>query len=107
MDKLKSKAQSARNKVAERASRGTGSASLSAPHSTLPPEDNASTTAVNEGYLGPQPGTAARDFAVPSDQPVRQPAIEPPTSLESSVDAGKPVPVPARGSSSKPSSRYF
>ncbi|KAF2018480.1 hypothetical protein BU24DRAFT_171779 [Aaosphaeria arxii CBS 175.79] len=92
MDKLKSKARTARNTVAERASRGTGTASLSAPHEGLPPQDNASTTAVNEGILGPQ--TAARDFAAGDDQPVPQPRIEPPTSLQSSVDAGKPVPKP-------------
>lgn len=107
MDKFRTKAASARNRVAERTSRGTGSASLSAPHSTLPPEDNASTTAVNEGVLGPQPGTAARDFAASSDQPTRQPVIEPPTSLQSSVDAGRPVPVsvPQRGSSSNAATR--
>ncbi|KAK3207446.1 hypothetical protein GRF29_103g1047171 [Pseudopithomyces chartarum] len=54
------------------------------------PDDNASTAAVNEGYLG----TAARDFAVASDPPARQPVVEPPTSLQSSVDAGTPVPAP-------------
>ncbi|KAF2252604.1 hypothetical protein BU26DRAFT_529623 [Trematosphaeria pertusa] len=102
MDKLKVKARSARNRVAEQASRGSGSASLSVPHSALPPEDNASVRAVNEGFIGPQPGTTARDFA---DTPAPQPAIEPPTSLQSSVDAGKPVPVPPKnGSRSKASS---
>ncbi|ORY15866.1 hypothetical protein BCR34DRAFT_154546 [Clohesyomyces aquaticus] len=103
MDKIKSKARSARNVVAERTSRGTGTGSLSVPHSTLPPEDNASTTAVNEGFLGPQRGTSARDFAVP-DQDAR--VQEPPTSLQSSVDAGRPVPTPSRtaGSSRTPAS---
>jgi hypothetical protein len=91
MDKLKVKARTARNRVAESASRGDGSGSLSAPHSTLPPDDNASTAAVNEGYLG----TAARDFAVPASAPVRQRAVEPPTSLQSSVDAGIAVPAPS------------
>ncbi|KAF2661520.1 hypothetical protein K491DRAFT_587149 [Lophiostoma macrostomum CBS 122681] len=96
MDKLRVKASSARNRVAEATSRGSGSASLAVPHSTLPPHDNSSTTAVNEGYMGPQPGTAAQDFAVPTGQPVHQPVLEPPTSLQSSVDAGQPVPVPGR-----------
>ncbi|KAF2685663.1 hypothetical protein K458DRAFT_300387 [Lentithecium fluviatile CBS 122367] len=96
MDRLKVKARTARNKVAESASRGTGSGSLSAPHSTLPPEDNASMVGVNEGFVGPQPGTAARDFAAPADQPAQQPAIEPPTSLQSSVDAGTVVPIPRK-----------
>jgi hypothetical protein len=106
MDKLKVKARSARNRVAEGASRGDGRASLSEPHSTLPPDDNASTAAVNEGYLG----TAARDFAVASDPPTRQPAVEPPTSLQSSVDAGTPVPAPTprstNGSRAPPVSGY-
>lgn len=106
MDKLKSKASSARNRVADRSSRGTGSASLSATHSTLPPQDNASTTAVNEGLLGPQPGTAARDFAALADQPTQQPIPPPPTSLASSVDAGQPVPVPPRRGSLSAGSTY-
>jgi hypothetical protein len=91
MDKLKVKARTARNRVAESASRGEGSGSLLAPHSTLPPNDNASTAAVNEGYVG----TAARDFAVSSSAPAPPPAVEPPTSLQSSVDAGIPVPAPS------------
>ncbi|KAF2263489.1 hypothetical protein CC78DRAFT_533914 [Lojkania enalia] len=105
MDKLKTKTRSARNYLAERTSTGTGSASLNVPHSSLPPDDNASTTAAFEGHIGPQPGTAARDFAV-LDEPAPAPApTEPPTSLQSSVDAGKPVPVPSSGSSSKTSSK--
>ncbi|KAF2728448.1 hypothetical protein EJ04DRAFT_504083 [Polyplosphaeria fusca] len=100
MDKLKTKARSARNRVAEATASQTGSASLSVPHSTLPPEDNASTTAVNEGFIGPQPGTAARDFADPEGPAPQQPTREPPTSLQSSVDAGLPVPAP----NSRPSS---
>lgn len=90
MDRLKVKARTARNRVAESTSRGDGRGSLSEPHSALLPHDNASTAAVHEGYLG----TAARDFAVPREQPVHQPAVEPPTSLQSSVDAGTPVPAP-------------
>ncbi|KAF9731631.1 hypothetical protein PMIN01_10648 [Paraphaeosphaeria minitans] len=90
MDKLKVKARTARNRVAESASRGDGRGSLSEPHSALPPNDNASTAAVNEGYLG----TAARDFAVPREPPVHEPVVEPPTSLQSSVDAGTAVPTP-------------
>ncbi|KAF1956623.1 hypothetical protein CC80DRAFT_492146 [Byssothecium circinans] len=112
MDKLKVKARSARNRVAERASRGTGAGSLSEPHSTLPPEDHASVIGVNEGFIGPQPGTATRDFAARADQAALQPAIEPPTSLQSSVDAGQPVPDPredgrrvAAASSSSPRAR--
>ncbi|KAF2800819.1 hypothetical protein K505DRAFT_263146 [Melanomma pulvis-pyrius CBS 109.77] len=99
MDTFRAKARSARNRVAERRSQGTGSGSLSVPHSTLPPGDNSSTLGVNEGFLGPQPGTAARDFAVPEGH------VEPPTSLQSSVDAGNPIAVPSRfGNSSRPSS---
>ncbi|KAF2641295.1 hypothetical protein P280DRAFT_517501 [Massarina eburnea CBS 473.64] len=117
MDKLKMKARSARNRVAEGASRGTGAGSLSEPHSTLPPQDQASVIGVNEGFIGPQPGTTARDFAADADgaegpdAPIGpedgapQPAIEPPTSLQSSVDAGNPVPDPrAEGKSAASSS---
>jgi len=106
MDKFKAKARTARNRVAEGTSRGTGSGSLSVPHSTLPPQDNASTTGVNEGFIGPQPGTAARDFAA-ADEPAPQPTIEPPTSLQSSVDAGTPVPLPRKdGKRPRAKSRY-
>lgn len=96
MDKLKTTVSSARNRVAERTSRGTGTGSLSVPHSTLPPADNSSLIGVNEGNIGPQPGTVARDFANSANQPTPQPMLEPPTSLQSSVDAGMPVPVPER-----------
>jgi hypothetical protein len=96
MDKFKAKTRTARNRLAEATSSGTGSGSLHVPHSSLAPHDNSSTHAVNEGFLGPQPGTAARDFATPDDQPVQQPVIEPPTSLQSSVDAGLPVPKPSK-----------
>lgn len=90
MDKLKVKARTARNRVAETTSRGDGRGSLAHTHSTLPPDDNASTAAVNEGFVG----TAARDFAVPTDSSAQRPVVEPPTSLQSSVDAGTPVPTP-------------
>jgi septal ring-binding cell division protein DamX len=90
MDKFKVKSRSARNKLAEAVSQGTGSGSLAVPPSTLAPLDNASTTGVNEGF----PGTAARDFAAADDEHVKQPTMEPPTSLQSSVDAGKQVPLP-------------
>jgi hypothetical protein len=93
------KARSARNRVAEGTSRGTGAGSLSEPHSALPPQDHASVIAVNEGHIGPQPGTAARDFAESSDNLAQQPVVEPPTSLQSSVDAGKPVPNPRQDAS--------
>ncbi|KAH7393848.1 hypothetical protein DE146DRAFT_660168 [Phaeosphaeria sp. MPI-PUGE-AT-0046c] len=96
MDKFKAKTRSARNRIAEATSSGTGSGSLHVPHSSLAPHDNSSTHAVNEGFLGPLPGTAARDFAAPEDQPTHQPALEPPTSLQSSVDAGLRVSKPSK-----------
>jgi hypothetical protein len=102
MDKFKAKTRTARNKLAEATSTGTGQGSLHVPHSSLAPHDNSSTHAVNEGFLGPQPGTAARDFAAPDDQPVPQPVIQPPTSLQSSVDAGLPVPKPSKNVSPLP-----
>ncbi|KAJ4340982.1 hypothetical protein N0V87_002020 [Didymella glomerata] len=93
MDKLnlQQKTRTARNKFAEAVSRGNGTGSLAVPPSTLAINDDASTTGVNEGFPGQ---SAARDFAVPEREPVPQPRIEPPTSLQSSVDAGKRVPVP-------------
>jgi hypothetical protein len=93
MDKLKiqQKSRTARNRLAEAVSRGNGTGSLAVPPSTLAINDNASTTGVNEGFPGQ---SAARDFAVPEQTLVPQPTIEPPTSLQSSVDAGKRVPVP-------------
>ncbi|KAF9701234.1 hypothetical protein EKO04_000697 [Ascochyta lentis] len=93
MDKLniQQKSRTARNRLAEAVSRGNGTGSLAVPPSTLAINDNASTTGVNEGFPGQ---SAARDFAVPEQTPVPQPVIEPPTSLESSIDAGKRVPVP-------------
>jgi len=109
MDKLKVKTRSARNRIAESASRGGGSASLAPGHGANEPDDNASTMAVNEGFLG-QGTTAARDFAMPANQSVYQPVIEPPTSLQSSVDAGQPVPAPSSrsrdGNRAQPSARY-
>jgi hypothetical protein len=96
MDKWRVKSRSVRNRLAEATAGSSGQGSLHVPHSSLAPHDNASTHAVNEGFLGPLPGTAARDFAAPDDQPVQQPAIEPPTSLQSSVDAGLPVPKPTQ-----------
>ena len=93
MDKLKiqQKSRTARNRLAEAVSRGNGTGSLAVPPSTLAINDNASTTGVNEGFPGQ---SAARDFAVLERVPVPQPTTEPPTSLQSSVDAGKRVPVP-------------
>lgn len=93
MDRLNlhQKTRTARNRLAEAVSRGNGTGSLAVPPSTLAINDNASTTGVNEGFPGQ---SAARDFAVPERVPVPQPRIEPPTSLQSSVDAGKRVPVP-------------
>ncbi|KAF2751849.1 hypothetical protein M011DRAFT_463343 [Sporormia fimetaria CBS 119925] len=97
MDGFKRKLGSARNRAAERMSRGTGSASLAEHHSSLPPDDNASVMVVNEGQL-----PAARDFAALPGEETVQPKIEPPTSLQSSIDAGKPVPKPRNRSSSNP-----
>ena len=93
MDKLKipQKTRTARNRLAEAVSRGNGTGSLAVPPSTLAIHDNASTTGVNEGFPGQ---SAARDFAVRAHDQVQQPRLEPPTSLQSSVDAGKRVPVP-------------
>ena len=104
MDKLKVKARTARNRVAETTSRGDGRGSLAHTHSTLPPDDNASTAAVNEGFVG----TAARDFAVPTDPAAPQPVVEPPTSVQSSVDAGTPVPTPRKANNGRgqPSDGY-
>jgi hypothetical protein len=95
MDKWKVKTRSARNKLAEAASSGNGTGSLHVPLSSLAPHDNASTHGVNEGFLGPQPGTNAQDFAA-TVQPTHHPVIEPPTSLQSSIDAGIPVPRPSK-----------
>lgn len=108
MDKFKVKTRTARNRIAEATSSGTGQGALHVPHSSLAPHDNASTHGVNEGFLGPLHGTQAHDFATPDDQPVRQRVIEPPTSLQSSVDAGKPVSKPTRHvpSSPKPFTKY-
>ncbi|KAF2129810.1 hypothetical protein P153DRAFT_366322 [Dothidotthia symphoricarpi CBS 119687] len=92
MDKFKVKTRSARNKLAEATSQGTGSGSLSVPLASLTPHDNASRIGVNEGYIGPLPGTVTHDFAEPDNQP----GINPPTSLQSSVDAGIPVPKPVQ-----------
>ena len=100
MDRLKVKSRSARNKFAETVSQGTGSGSLAVPPSTLAAHDNTSTTGVNEGF----PGTAAQDFAAANHDNAFQPTLEPPTSLQSSVDAGKKVllPPPNIGPVSKP-----
>lgn len=92
MDKLKAKTRSARNRLAEATSSGSGRGELHVPHQALAPHDNSSTHAVNEGFQG-QPQTAARDFAVPESQPT---VLEPPTSLQSSIDAGAHVPKPSR-----------
>ncbi|KAF1843669.1 uncharacterized protein K460DRAFT_368535 [Cucurbitaria berberidis CBS 394.84] len=96
MDKLKAKTRSARNRLAEATSSGTGTGALHVPQQGLAPHDNSSMQAVNEGFLGTQAGPAARDFAVQDNPPVRQPVVEPPTSLQSSIDAGAHVPRPSR-----------
>ncbi|KAH9879842.1 hypothetical protein J1614_001866 [Plenodomus biglobosus] len=101
MDKLRSKTRSARNRLAEATSPGHGSGALHVSHSTQAPHDNSSTVAVNEGFVGPQAGTAARDFAAsnnapPDRQRQQGPIVEPPTSLQSSIDADAHVPKPSR-----------
>ncbi|KAL1799958.1 hypothetical protein ACET3X_000300 [Alternaria dauci] len=96
MEKLKSKTRSARNRLAGATSSGSGTGELHAPHQSLPPHENSSTHAVNEGFQSAEPGTNAQDFGTPADQPTQQPVIEPPTSLESSIDAGQHVPKPTR-----------
>jgi hypothetical protein len=95
MDKLKSKTRSARNRLAEATSSGTGHGELQPPHQDVAPHDNSSTYAVNEGFQG-TPGTNAHDFGAAPTQPTQQPVLEPPTSLQSSIDAGKHVPKPSR-----------
>lgn len=100
MDKVKKTARAARDRVSNLSSPATSSSSpaggsLSPHHASLPPTDNASTTGVNEGLPGPQLGTAVRDYALPA-----QPPQQPPTSLQSSVDAEKPLPdIPAASNS--------
>jgi hypothetical protein len=84
MDKLKSKTRLTRNRPAEATS------------SSLQPQDNSSTHAVNEGFLASQSGTAARDFAASNSPSEGVPAVEPPTSLQSSIDADAHVPKPSR-----------
>lgn len=101
---LQQKTRTARNRLAEAVSRGNGTGSLAVPPSTLAINDNASTTGVNEGFPGQ---SAARDFAVSEREPVPQPRIEPPTSLQSSVDAGKRVPVPPPKDVRTPKKRGF
>ncbi|KAF2197411.1 hypothetical protein GQ43DRAFT_444277 [Delitschia confertaspora ATCC 74209] len=93
MDRIKKLTSSARNRALERNSNTPSSTtgSLSAPHATLQPPDNASTTGVNDGYIGPQPGTAVRDYGADESKP-QSVVQEPPTSLQSSVDAGQPLP---------------
>ena len=90
---LQQKTRTARNRLAEAVSRGNGTGSLAVPPSTLAINDNASTTGVNEGFPGQ---SSARDFAVPEREPVPQPRIEPPTSLESSVAEVKSLRLVAR-----------
>lgn len=106
MDKfnLPQKTRTARNRLAEAVSRGNGTGSLAVPPSSLAINDNASTTGVNEGFPGQ---SAARDFAAPDSDPVPQPKLEPPTSLQSSVDAGKRVPVPPPKDVRTPKKRGF
>ena len=117
MDKLKISARSARNRMAGTSSSGTPTASAApqavpqvtvAPTESSAPEDSYSTHAVNETVLGGQPGTSTRDFAASSAQNGQGPTIEPPTSLQSSVDAGAHVPTPSRydNPSSHVSHRY-
>ncbi|RMZ70623.1 integral membrane [Pyrenophora seminiperda CCB06] len=81
----------ARNRTAEaEESAATGAADDSQPpRPPLGPHRTWSTQPVNEGLSAPEPGTNAQDFGA-------RPVIEPPTSLESSIDAGQHVPTPTR-----------
>ncbi|USP73275.1 hypothetical protein yc1106_00549 [Curvularia clavata] len=83
MDKLRSKARTARNRLAE----ATSSASAQQQSQT---DHHDSSTHARE------PGTYARDFGAAAGQPTQQPVLEPPTSLQSSIDAGSHVPKPTR-----------
>ncbi|KAG9386059.1 DUF2985 domain containing protein [Pyrenophora tritici-repentis] len=87
MDKLRSKTRWARNRSAEAPEPATA-ADSQMPRPPLA-HRNSSTQAVNEGLFAADPETNAQDFGA-------RPVIEPPTSLESSVDAGEHVPKPTR-----------
>lgn len=80
MDKLRSKARTARNRLA-----GAPAA-----------HQNTNTHASDDRDVPHEPGTHARDFGAPAGQPTQQPVLEPPTSLQSSIDAGSHVPKPTR-----------
>ncbi|KAI4655754.1 hypothetical protein J4E93_000469 [Alternaria ventricosa] len=98
MDLQRLKTRIARARGAGATSSGSGTGELHAPHQSQAPHDNSSTHAVNEGIQSAEPGTNAQDFGAAEDQPTQQPVIEPPTSLESSIDAGQHVPKPTRAS---------
>ena len=108
MDLLRLKTRIARARGAGATSSGSGAGELHAPQQSQAPHDSSSTHAINEGIQSAEPGTNAQDFGAPADQPTQQPVIEPPTSLESSIDAGQHVPKPTRASdpSSHVSYRY-
>ncbi|KAJ5031286.1 hypothetical protein J3E72DRAFT_23447 [Bipolaris maydis] len=86
MDKLKLKARTARSRLAGASSSAPDTPEQTAPQQSPVPQQNSSTHALHEG-------TYARDFGAPADQ---QPIVEPPTSLQSSIDAGSHVPKPSR-----------
>lgn len=96
MDRLKSKAREARNRLAQATSSAPGTGELPPQHQSVSPQQTSSTDAVDEGQLGREPGTHAQDFGAAAGQQTRQPAVEPPTSLQSSIDAGSHVPKPSR-----------
>ena len=89
MDKLRSKTRWARNRNTDAPEPATGAADPQPVRPPLAPHRNSSTQAVNEGLFAADPGTNAQDFGA-------RPVVEPPTSLESSVDAGGHVPKPTR-----------
>ncbi|EUC49726.1 hypothetical protein COCMIDRAFT_84002 [Bipolaris oryzae ATCC 44560] len=89
MDKLKLKARTARSRLTGASSSAPDTPEQTAPQQSPVPQQNSSTHALHEG-------TYARDFGVPADQQPQQPTVEPPTSLESSIDAGSHVPKPSR-----------
>ncbi|KAE8839071.1 hypothetical protein HRS9139_03454 [Pyrenophora teres f. teres] len=91
MDKLRFKTPWARNRSAQTPEPATDAvaADSQTPRPPLAPHRNSSTQAVNEGLFAAEPGTNAQDFGA-------RPVIEPPTSLDSSIDAGEHVPKPTR-----------
>jgi len=92
--------RAARNRLAEATSSGNRTGALHVPQSSQAPHDISNTHVINEWFSGPQTGTAAHDFAASNNESGQRreqgPVVEPPTSLQSSIDAGVHVPKPSR-----------